>query len=621
VSARLFILLERHERSHPMDTAGVREVKPGGAVLRIIGVLLVAAGLWKVLALAALFGPPRLRDLAETVPVDARDYVLGLFSLAGPWFWIYSGLLISLFLFAGVQLLRLRRSGWKAAAYLAGYSALSVLVFAMRDPLREVILRVQSASDSGSSYWGMVTDTMIDRTNVPELHAWFLFVLYLTLLAWLFSGRRRFQGEPRRTSRRAQILKVAVSLLVIGLATVGTSATAKKFIRYRLVLSKAEALQPVVRTGAFEYLSEEERAGVSAALIRRLLREQTDAVADFILDEEADEYLMMLTPEDTRQILETARTARSVTVRACCHRLLASIGTREAFDLLTEIVNGPRGKGWVYAAHCFATMKGSRLPEDFLDLARKKDRQAVQVLCTLRECDDPRAAALLVELSRSDHEKTRREAIVALWFHPGPESERALQRALDDNDESTGTLACTILARIGTAASVSPLIEVLNRESRAVDALEAITGQDTPAEGWQAWWKTAEPTFSQREVFARQLLKPGFVTPDTLQSPPAMIQFRQMRELAPDLVRYLRRSEQESPYRFIAGETLTQWQCREGIEWAIDSVHSNDLPSNRIIRELGRATGVNFFGDKTRWRQWWKENRDRFPSAADAGKP
>lgn len=38
------------------------------------------------------------------------------------------------------------------------------------------------------------------------------------------------------------------------------------------------------------------------------------------------------------------------------------------------------------------------------------------------------------------------------------------------------------------------------------------------------------------------------------------------------------------------------------------------------FRALGRACGVNFFADKERWHQWWRANRDRFPSAADASR-
>ncbi len=94
-----------------------------------------------------------------------------------------------------------------------------------------------------------------------------------------------------------------------------------------------------------------------------------------------------------------------------------------------------------------------------------------------------------------------------------------------------------------------------------------------------------------------------------------------MRSVAPEVARYLALPDEQAPLKFFAVKSLARWRCREGIEWLIERVDGDASAGGgmRAIRILGPATGVNFFSDKERWRDWWRVNEERFPSAAEVG--
>jgi hypothetical protein len=86
------------------------------------------------------------------------------------------------------------------------------------------------------------------------------------------------------------------------------------------------------------------------------------------------------------------------------------------------------------------------------------------------------------------------------------------------------------------------------------------------------------------------------------------------------MMHYLDLPREQAPGKFFVAEILACWGYHEGIEWLIEWVDDDIAEGNRMaaIRALARACGVNFFSDKQRWREWWKANGSRFPSAVDA---
>ena len=199
-------------------------------------------------------------------------------------------------------------------------------------------------------------------------------------------------------------------------------------------------------------------------------------------------------------------------------------------------------------------------------------------------------------------------------------------------EEQTVRLPTGTLAR-PPAVSETPAISVrLSRQGDVTLAGQAVAGE-TLAAAWQHGCQGRQPVKSRaapnaapmppepktpyktvEEMQADGYAKAAGTKAYTLQA----IQQWELRELAPELAKYLRLPEREAPYNFMAAMALANWGYREGIDYFIERICIEEPGSRWVsIRFLSSGTGVNFFGDKARWQAWWKENRLRFPSAEE----
>jgi HEAT repeat protein len=636
-----------------MDSAGAVELKRGGVIIRVIGALLVVVGLWAILGMMA---PPAGRFDSTTLIARAGEQfaVLGVFRPGLFWVIVHSAACAALYLFAGVQLMRLKRSGWVAAVVILGYSAVSLLVLFVATSLIRIQLgeAPQDAWLGGSGSDPTVKAFAAHVAPFRRVLGFYLMVRVMALL-YVLTERRLFFGELRRTPRPWQTVKVAIVLLVVG----GSATWAfwgGDYVTARRIIAQARAPDPALDDFDMRCLSASRQSEVAAILIRRLESEKSDAVARSVVKTYASWHLRLLTPEDTQRIIEVARTTRSVPVRLACYEALGYIGTKEARECLIDALEGPRDKAWGRAVWQLGYDRCPGAPDVLLKYGKEIENEPRDVIAALGRVRDERVMPVLAELRSSTDREKRWGAVMALGMHPGPESERLLRRCLQDQDVWIFEEACQGLVRIGTASSIPALIEELKRSKKlpsrpsaiamyAAEALHHITGEDLgeDAAAWEDWWKRSEPTFDLRKGLAKRLLTPVSAPPGSPPKPPGETQEsfsekasasqayaleaicdREMRELAPELAKYMLLPDKEAPWKALAAEILAEWGFREGIECWIERV-DRDEPGYYhwpVTRTLGVATGVNFFGDKPRWQQWWKENRDRFPSALEGTK-
>jgi HEAT repeat protein len=647
-----------------MEPAAGVEPKRGGLVLRILGVLLLLLGLYNLLSLAG----PLLGELGTTLLLSnaaENAWFLGVWQITGPWAFVNAFITAALFVFSGVQLLRLKRSGWIAATVVLAYVAVSFFLFITTSQMEKTFIATRSLEGLKPDEKQLLLEQFVGQLEPARRGVWFYFTVHAMLAVYVLSEWRPFFGARRRTPPLRQKALVAVVLLVIGASAAWTFWGAD-YLAYRRVLnSSIHAPEPALTENAMQRLSPARRFEVAAILIRRLEQERSGGVARSIISSGAAVDLARLTPEDVPRIIEAAREApttpaeeteaamEGVAVRKACYEILGNIGTKDAQQGLVDALNGPRDAAWDEALSALVPMKLARAPDVLLKLAKEGDNDVRSVIAALGSTRDDRVPPLLDELVRSADTEKQWGALIALGRRPGPPSERGLQRCLDDNALWVRGEACWSLTRIGTASSIPPLVEMLKRpqdhyqlpgignvlslHADAARALSTITGRDfgQDAGAWERWWTEAGPAFDLRKELASRMFTPVPAAPASLpgsrkemQESPFMkasaaqamalqvIQYRGMRELAPELAKYLRLPATKAPWQFLAATILAEWGCREGIEWWIDKVDSPEPGLCRpAIRTLGPATGVNFFADKARWLDWWKANKDRFPSA------
>jgi hypothetical protein len=625
----------------------------GCIVLRIIGGLIAAIGLLGLLSTTGIRLPWAWQSGLVRSP-EQPALVLGLWAVEGPAAYTWLVILSALHLLAGLQLVRLRRNGWLASLALLAYGGFSFLFTAVR---LEEMLRPQFESVAGDSltadFMMMGQQYAILRTTRLLLFTAVTFLvvfLYVASEGWRFWNKRGWYA-----SRKVLWAKSAICAAVIGASGLWTHWGAS-YVHERDILLKA-ASEPVEITDEdFFGLSLQGRRRLTVILVRKLAEEKSSRAANVILRRDGFLDLSFLTAEDIPGIIEAAESP-DVEVRDACYRyLLPDIGTPQAKKCLLKAVNGERDAAWRPAVVSLSRIRPDEAPECLFDSPVEDKRDYISLL---DDFSDPRVLPVLIAALDDDDPEVREAAIDGLAKHPGMRSEQALQAALEDKKVWLRARAADSLGAIGTTDSIPVLIAVLKGPNLSYKypfmaddpeqflhdnmayALQAITGRDfeTDPNAWEQWWKEAGPEFDLRKNLTNRLfarLPPAPTRRPTsveeVKADPyhkassaqsrtlrAIRSRRNMRELAPELARYLQGPEDQMPRQFIAADILTRWGYREGIAWLIEWVDTDFGEGNRMfaIRALGPACGVNFFSDKPRWRAWWAENQLRFPSVAD----
>ena len=395
-------------------------------------------------------------------------------------------------------------------------------------------------------------------------------------------------------------------------------------------------------------MSDYRKAVVSSMLIRRLARERPEIVAREISELDCWTHLELLTPEDVPAIIAASKGA-SVEVQEVCYELLAAIETPEAQECLAERLSGPKDSAWLFACQGLAETRPAKVPQALL-AAVTGDRRW-DILPHIGKFRDPVALEFLLNAARDSESEVRVKALEGLASFPGKESEKTSQTALKDSDLEVREQALSTLGKIGTGDSVPEIVEVLRQpdanpakinggvpttlHEEAGRALACITKQDfgSSAAAWEEWWKQNSGTFDMRKILMAELTAPlrpyagGQIsvtvnfgpyhgTYEDKQASLDAILNHNFRELAPKLAQLLKDRNGEPLGRMLAAQALRAWGYREGIDEVIEMM-KYDLPRPGWT-ELPGATGVNFFSDMKRWKNWWEANREKFPSALDA---
>ncbi len=634
---------------------GNGEGASGALVVRIIGGLLLVLGAWSLLGLLGIHFPA----------APAQAHLLGIWPISGWQASLCTAIMTGILFFAGVQLLRLRRSGWIATLVVLGYTSLYLFLWIVTNQIvRDLELALKKGPDAELLSKPVVGDVLIDSIMRENAHvfarvkhiAWFFFACHFVPFLYLLSEWRRFVGTRGVFSRKWVQLRLALALSILGGWGLWTFWGAGEVLRLRVVRS---ARADIPDLDAIRRLSPQRQREVTAILVRRLVGERTDELASAVSLSPGD--LSCLTAEDIPAIIAAAH-ADSVEVRGACYELLGQIATQEARDYLRAAVNGEEesSSAWETALRGLTLLRATKVPERLLKLAQEPSDSREYFVGRLGSFRDARVVPILLEAAQDEDPEVRGRAIDGLSDHPGTVSEKALQQALKDKELWIRGLACDALRCIGTTNSIPLLIEALKVPRDAYQssyggsgslhedasfALRVLTRKDfgKDPEVWKAWWREEGSEFELGKEILAQLRKP--LPPEPPKRPPRSleemrsepyasylsatgeqvsairtIRRHQMREMASEVARYLQRYEERAtPANFLAAEVLSEWGYREGIKWLIERVDINEGKHLRrwAMRMLGQACNVNFFGDKERWRKWWEANHHRFPSAVD----
>lgn len=618
----------------PLPPAPARR-DPGRIVIRVIAVMMLTLALWQAGSfLIGVFRAGGL-DLNPNSPYYALLY-WRIIALA----------LWCLLVFAGVQLFRLRRSGWIASLlFFAASTAWLVYL------IESNYIENQIGATVGRIYPDEVMQSLALPHVTPQIERMlhvlrFYLACHFIPLVYLASEWRRFVGERRPS---AALTYVKLGLAVASIAAAGVwDLWAASYLERQSVLEALRSPAPNVTAQDFARLNEREKAQACALLIRRLAKEQTGAVAREVHDLRCSTGLQFLAVEDVPALIAATHN-KDAAVANACYEVLGEIKTPEAEACLRERLDGPRDDVWNTALYSLAGMRPDKAPDVLIELASKPGPERKDLLDDLAKFRDPRALQILLAAARDPDAAIRREALMRLDNFPGQTAEQALQAGTEDSDGDCKFWAFTGLSQIGTAASVPWLIRVLKQPDAdvpysggserlhedAAGTLSAITGQDFGEDEakWEQWWQENAKTFDMRRKYVDRLFAPLPPPPRRLPRSVAEAQAdpyinawgrrtaalraiwrRDMRDLAPDVARSLAESDNT-----FAAYVLTQWGYREGIDWYLtymEKMTPLQTPSS-WCGELARATGVNFFGDVKRWREWWEANKQKFPSALD----
>ncbi len=306
------------------------------------------------------------------------------------------------------------------------------------------------------------------------------------------------------------------------------------------------------------------------------------------------------------------------------------------------------------------------LIEAIRDSDREVRYQTAWALGRYYRFNDQRVTSALVTVAQDNDENLRLSAFRSLTLFSCPEAVQTIQRALlNESDYFTKDRMCNWLGEVGSAWSIPILIDVLDAaeppttEARQQgqlhqtvhQALSALTGKGfgQNAEAWRKWWREAASGFDVDKHLAEQLFtsipplprdrkaarslrenEESSYSVASLKQGWALLRLGRRRPLmaAPYLARYLRLPKDQRPGREdnrIAAEMLLDWGYREGIDWWVDYLErAVSDPVEHVtlntFNRIARVTGVNFFSDAKRWREWWAENRGGFPRALESGK-
>ncbi|NQT93134.1 MAG: HEAT repeat domain-containing protein [Lentisphaerae bacterium] len=630
-----------------------------GVWLWVVGVVLLLCGVARLGRLGAACFP----SAGKMFSPSHTAYVLGMRIMSGWPAHVIVSVLSFAGLFAGFQLLRLRRSGWLVAVLVMIYDSVTSLLFVLTD---QVIKQMQSAvettaRDSDILYMILLKEKSSQIAQVNRVME-FAFVCQFATLLILVSEWRRFFGRPVRAPRfKRKALIVASCLIVI--AGMGTwTFWGAQYVTGLRFMRRVRSSPPSITAHELRQLPLSKRREVVAILVRRLATERSVALVKIVTNASISLDLSHLKAEDVPAVIAAAESSDSG-VRSACYVLLGLIGTTEAEACLRQAAGREVGEEWENAIRALGKMQYAKAPPSLVARAQQADEQQAWWVQRLREFRDPLVAKSLREAAVHSDAEVRLEAVAGLRAYPGEESERVLLRALDDKDLAVRGAACSSLEMIGTATSISRLIDTLKGKDdvyrwpdmdfdcslhdEAQATLAMITGMDFGGdpEKWRNWWERQGAKLDLEEGLARRLFTPippmppnpggsleqqkkymesaafqSFHKATTLQSNTIRaISSRNMRGLAPDLARYLQLPEKKAAYQFVAARALAEWKYQEGIEWLIDWVGNDLHDGNRMfaIKDLARACGVNFFSDKKRWLEWWAANRARFLQALD----
>lgn len=625
--------------------------------LKVAGLLLLAFAATELLA---LFGVRFPWQKTRGFPGEAHTvFIWGLGAVSGWAAFAYSAIGIAALGAAGVQLFRVRRSGWILAVALLLLAGLSLSAFILTGQVeRQAEAFLERTYPATEARIGrLLVSVQISGSERVYRALWFMLAAHVAVLLFIGLEWWRF-WPPRgwRMNKAWQWAKAGACAAFVVLSGLWLFGGAQR-VAERAVLRKVQDpnVPIALEDDEVNRLSFRGRRDLTAALVRRMAAHDSQEAAEAFRRFWVLRDLAHLTAEDIPPLLAAARSEHPE-VRRQTYRFLARIATPEAESVLRDAVEREReDDGFHIALGSLAAVNPYQLPKALEERPEgvDEDQYRRQVAYFLV----PKAEEMLIAALDGEDFEARYLAIPRLQSHPGKRAERAMLGLLADQSAWFRFRACHALMHIGTAESIPALVgmlkapdeyytfpddeegEAYSLHDAAARALETITGMDfgTDAEAWEAWWEEAGPTFDLRGSFAERLLAPLTVEPPkeitSLQMAtehPYMVEMwkrvdvlrrgiasRRMKEMAPELAAYLALSEEQAPMQYLAAELLAEWGYREGIEWMIEWVDSDDGEGARMfaITPLGRACGVNFFSDKARWRKWWAENREHFPSA------
>ena len=647
------------EYGKPETEPKVQERASRAFILRGIGVLLILSSLLCLLQFLRV-ELPWAKTSSVFFGTKEQAWVLGIWRVTGWAVTLQLATFCGISLFSGIQLFRIRRSGWIAALFLHAYDSLGSFLFTHTEQIHKYLGTAYASLATQSAKPDLLMIQLAVEEHAAKIEKGYRLVgfvcvcqvVLLLLLAsewWRFGIRRGWYARPVM-----QWSKGIVCLLIIA-ASATWAFWGAEYAHQLAVMRQAHAAVARITGEDVAKLSVHRKRVLTATLVRRLAAEKSEHLATVMRDIRIARDLSLLVAEDIPTIIKAARTS-SGEAQKLCWELLAWIATPEAEECLREAVESRRDSLSNSPLTQFAGMHPARVPDFLLQLPPKAPDDKEYFIYTLRNFRDPRVLPVLIVATKDTNPKVRETAIWALSRQPCRESEETLLNLLRSDEIQVRGLACWGLHDIGTATSIPPLIKLLQEpdheyvdtipsakdslHKRASHALTSITGEDfgNDLKAWEKWWKESADTFDLRKSLVGRLFRP--LPPPPIDAPKSRkemfshpfyqaavvqgrairaIRFRNLRVLAPELARYLDLPEEQARCHFLAAGLLTRWGYCEGITWLIEWVDNDYSGGNRMfaIERLGRACGVNFFSDKARWKKWWKENRHRFPNAKD----
>ncbi len=342
---------------------------------RILGVLLLLCGLARVSVFVIVaFSHYAAAETDWIFRISCRagkTWLLGLWLIEGWGAYAIDGIVAILLVYAGIQIIRLRRSGWIAGICVLGYFTLSLALWLAAGQTKAQMWKLRSETMTQAQSELKDLFMQIDRPQIEKANRVVLFYLVAVglSLGYLLSEWRcvtRRHHLPRRKFLRS-IKGILCILIVVGLGA--WTFWGMNYVRERSLITRAESGEVELTSQDLDFASRDARRKVTATIVRRFAMELSAESAKAVLTLGYVLDLSFLEAEDVDSIIVAADGTDSL-VRRASYRILGRIASKEAIERLESAVKGPRDETWDYALLNLSETRARRAPDIVFEIAR-----------------------------------------------------------------------------------------------------------------------------------------------------------------------------------------------------------------------------------------------------------